>query len=430
MMLILAILVLAGFQDPEIDELIRRLEKSSADKREQNVEALVAKGEAAEAAVRRRLESAPDAMRGRFEAVLRRLDLQRKLRETFPTPTPIDFDAVDRPIKELLPEVEKWLGLPVATERVPERNVTLHLKGASPMEALDAFHAATGLTWSLDKDRTYDSEKGIHIHLLPKALLVARPRSTWPASSSGRYRISAASVMMEQRPASQGSGVASQVGISIEYPYSTRPNNLSSFTVGRIVDDKGRELALIPDRFVLPHGYPQLGRGAPPVALARTIQFQTPAGDARSISILGGKGRAAFVVERTYLTFEDPIKKVGTSVEAFGSTVTLKEFHDAHGWMRLILDQSGPADSRKTPVETFEYRGSSLVEFVEVVHADGRITYPESQGAGSEEGVYYRRRMMCFSTPDVKAIRLAVRSFVAYEDFTFELRDIPLPGTR
>ena len=429
MLRFLPLLLFVGFQEAELDQLVLRLETADSIQRLAIIETLIAKGDPAQAAVLRRIDSAPEEKRDLLKSVHHRLDLQRKLRKACPVPAPIDFEAVDRPIKELIPDVERWLGRPIDPKGVPDRKVTLRIKKASPLEALDAFHEATGLGWTLSEDRTFDSARSLHISVVPKALLVARRRSTWPACSSGRYRISATSVVMEQNSGSKEPAATGSIELLIEYPHDARPQNLATFAVARIVDDQGRELSLIPNPAASRVGFPQIGPGAAPLALGRTIRFKQPAGDARSISILGGKGRAEFIADRTYLTFEDPLKKVGTTLESDGLKVTLNEFQPAHGWMRLVLDQSGRLDIAKLRVEPFEYRGSSLVEFIEVVHQDGQITYPSTQGA-QQEGAVHRKRTMCFGTPEVKAIRLAVRTFVAYEDFTFELRDIPLPGVK
>ena len=414
-------------QEPDVEDLLRKLETVAAESRDRVIDAVVAKGEKAEPEVRRRLEGASESYKSRLNLVLRRFELQRKLKELYPIPQPIDCDIRDKPVIEVIGDVEKWLGIPILRDKLPDATVTLKLEGVSPLQALDAFHAASGLTWRLEEDRRYDQERKIYIHELPQARLYPYQRSEWPAVISGRYRICALSTNLERSDFAKGPSKFGQVSVALQYPMTCFPEGLASFSVARIVDDKGRELALIPDPPRHPFLRMNTGGGRP--SLTGNFRFAHPAADARSIALLGCRAKVEFVVERMYLTFERPEESVGATLECDGLKVKLKEFQPAFGWMRLILDQTGSLDISKVRVENYEFRGSSLLDRVEAVHEDGRITYPNIQGAQSEEGVY-RKRMMSFGTPKVKAIRLAVRSFMAYEEIEFDLRGIPLPGAK
>jgi hypothetical protein len=422
----LALLLLPALQDPGIDDLLQRLEKANYHSLEAAIDALVGKGDGVEPAVRRRSPTAAPEFLRRLALVLRRLELQRKLKELHPPPKPVDYAVRDKPLAEVLDEVEKWLGLPILRDGLPDEKVTLSLAGVQPLQALDAFHKATGHTCLPFDTRRFDKDREIHVMDPPKAKLVKQPWSSWPAIMAGRFRVSVLSTKVNRADSEKGPGSKSTVDLLIQAPFTSQPHDLVHITVGRFVDDQGREVALIPD------GGPAFGRmgiGGPRQYFNRSFTFAPPAADAKTISLVGCRMRLGFAVEQDYLTFERPEDSVGTVLEWHGAKIRLQEFQPAHGWMRLVLDKSGQLEPTIQRMESFEFKSWQVVDRVEVVHEDGRITVPENKGA-QQEGPVYRKRMICFGEPKVKAIRLAVAASYAYEDLEFDLRDIPLPGAK
>jgi len=165
---LLAVLLLLPQEDAAIRDLIRNLDSDSLDVRSSAEAALAKMGKAAVPLLEDALKGASAEARGRIERILRTIADREKRASAVPAGTRVTLRAVDRPVLEVLEELQRRSGTPLELGKVPsDLKVTVSLENVCFWDALDEVCRATGQMVFQPKDLAV---------ALAKKRYAARPR--------------------------------------------------------------------------------------------------------------------------------------------------------------------------------------------------------------------------------------------------------------
>ncbi len=423
----LALLGLLLLQDPDVDVLLKQLEDESLRVREFAAAALVREGAKFEDRLRKKIASAAPELKGLLERILNQIARERVI----PPLKRVTLQAKDIPFRSVLDQYEDQVGWKVhGSGDYNEYRVTVQIKDATPLEALDAICKAAGIDFELGSGGHFDLEKKFVVPPLPVIELQRPCLSRAPQTLTGHYRILVEHVALNRwtRFTSHGSG--GTLGIRVQWTPQFMPDEIL-IQITSVVDDQGRRLHEPKAWMKQVHRKLRRGEEGSDFKYA-TWDLIHPDSDAKSIGSIKGKGWVHALTDLRFLEFEDVEKCVGQVVEYDGISARLKEFRREDDMLYATLETWG---GRKTPAPLIAGGAGirSLYE-IELQSKDG--LFPARSGTQRDifakiDGQTCPMKMFRIEQKDpsrvVKGIRIFVGATVIEDTFDFELKDIPLP---
>ena len=440
-MLTLLLLALFGIQDPELDALLKQLSSPSGEEQHKAVDSLVELGDRVEARVKELKSKATGSSRSYCDQVLRRLDSKRKFHLAIPPLKRVSLDVQARPLRTILDSFKNQAGW-IFTERVfdyLEVPVTVNVKNATPLEALDAICRSLGADFELDTGwrPTFEGEQvypPLPIVMIRGA--AGRPRA--PQAFIRNYRVVASHLRLTRENRFTEEGKGCQIGIKVQWNPDFMPDSISYQPIS-VVDDQGRSL-FDPK----PYAYnafkaEQKQRdfnldGQRLDSSWRGWDIRYPQPDAKSIASFKGRVHVTVRADKKYVEFKEPEKNVGKVEKYEGVSIRLKECRKEGGRLSVIVQayrdrlqgqdytrphgdlligfedielRTGPSDVLLNRSEDFEQSGESIEGYPTTINTF-RLLYRDTAASA-------------------KSVRVLMDATNVVDSFDFELKDLPLP---
>jgi hypothetical protein len=397
------LLLLLGPQDPDVESLIKQLGDESLEIREKAVAALVGLGDKAEEKLKARLATAEGEFKARLEGVLRDIDNARRLRAVFPPLRRVSLDVKGLPVRDVLDRLKKETGLPIDDSAAGDKAVTVSLKEALPLEALDAVCRAADLEYLPGSVRFGAKRDTIILH----------------RGHTGSQRAFAGPMVINARHLSvNGDSSRAQILITQYWPPGYLPSRLADWDLTSARDDQGNDLRL------------DMGlHGARDSILAdldreSVILLKGPAPEAKSVTVKG-RGAILFPVTQDILSFKPPGDCLGQEKKSGLITVRLEtaEVEENLARFKIKVTQEGGDLARVGIYATFfSNRNVRLVTAGGIVTGNASYSASNMVRGGMNVDLEYRQ-----VTSPVTALEFVFDTEEHRVDFEFELKDIPLP---
>lgn len=416
-MVALLLVGLLALQEPDVEALLKRLSDESMEVRDKAAAALVELGDKAEEKVKSRLATAEGELKSRLEGVLRDIGKARKLRSVFQPVHRISLDVKAVPVREVLERLTKEAGLPIDATLAGDSTVTVSVKDALPLEALDAVCRVADLEFLPDPSRN----EGLGRRSRPETIVLNRGYTAVPRSFAGPFVVSANTISLSKVQGLGKEGQLSssmQISLSIFWPPGCRPSKLAECDITSAQDDEGTDLRLD----VGLHGKRDslIGDLQRPL----TVLLKGPAADAKHIT-LKGRGALLFPLGQAVLSFKPPAECEGQERKTDLLTIRLESCvveKDTARFKIKATQNAGVLHPRGIHMSNFS------MDNVRLVTTDG-LKQPnvswDSSGlvkGGMNVELTYRRL-----TSPVTALEFIFDTEEHRVDFDFELKDIPLP---
>jgi hypothetical protein len=409
MRMTLLLLVLLA-QDPDLSKLIDDLTAEEAAVRERAAVALVARGDAVEPELRRRLGTAEGELKFRLQDCLARIDRARENFKVLPLYKPLDVQLVDRPLAEALAAI----GL--KSDGAPAKKVTLTARGVSPLEALDRLCRDSRVSWSLvapdpRRDASLAFAEG------------APPETT--RTYCGHYRIAVSSVTVTRVEDFRGGEAFLKLDLAMSWPPFVRPDAIVEFELLSASDDTRR--ALLESKPAAPTAVLRNRAG-----FTRTFVLRHPAPAAATLASVKGRAVVRYPGQIEVARFAPPVDCVGQTRTVAGLKVALTKFGIDGNTLEAELHINGQYVRRTSEKDKTPAARASRSELpferedVRFETADGAPLQSCGSGSGSD-GRSWSLSWMYRLPAEIKSIELALPADSFYDSFDFELKDVPLP---
>jgi hypothetical protein len=397
--------VLLAFQDaPSLEELVRRLCDDSIEAREQAAAALAGRGGAARAALERTREGAPAEVRARIADVLARIVRNERI-ASLAEPTLVTLEARDRPLREVLAELEKASGTPVEAGSVDgEARVTVRLSRVPFWEALDRVCRAAG--------RRFDPA-GDHV------LVRNAPCPDLPGRIEGP--LAAFWVRAAREPGDGGAREEGLPPVGLEaricWERRVRPIQVRSRTV-EFADDRGFTLE---DLRAQDGGVECLATAGPEQVSTWHLEYARLAPAARKLARVALEVSFDFALEWAGVAFRAPEGLKGARAACDEFAATLLSCRSGFGRAEIDLDLVSPRPRL----------GRGAWDSIWVHDKGGRVFASLPSGWDPETGRReYRLRLDRFyeigEKLELAELHVRVPTDVHTVRFLLELRDVPL----
>jgi hypothetical protein len=435
-LLSLMLLLVPVAQDPDLQDLIKRLDDESIQVRDKAAAALVALGEKAEAPLRKALAGSRDPLKKQIETVLQSITRNRNLAAALPPVKKITLEGKDRPWKDYAKDFEKQTGWPVDLDAAPETAVTFSIKDASPFEALDALCRAGGTGYMIERLGPFAPKPAGPRGLIPpvdilddpSAVVFHRDRHTLgPCQYTRQYSVSLTGVgllKMNDFKAPVSHGV---VSLHLRWPPTARPEALREFRVSSIRTDTREELYDPKIDAVLE------GLGEPmlwPEGKAELIHFTHPSPEARKISVKG-RVHLRYGVDDVVVGFPRPDASVGEKREFDGIQIHLTEHRKEGDEVYLSFDVTGkrltPPAGRRGCFASGDDKLRILKEFIRIRTRDGEEPRQDDTGLYIKPDRYVVRLHYVGVKSVIESIEFIMETVYHSDTFEFEFKDIDLP---
>ncbi len=128
-----------------IDALIPQLSDERVAVREDATRALYDLGSPALPFLKKRLERLEGEAKARIGDIVLRIELRETREKLLPPLKLVSFDSKDRPVRDVLAEIERQTGIPMDYSKCSvDDAISIHLKEATPLRALDEVWKKTG----------------------------------------------------------------------------------------------------------------------------------------------------------------------------------------------------------------------------------------------------------------------------------------------
>lgn len=414
--------------EKRVAELVGRLNEASIEAREQVVEDLVRLGPAAVPALRRAAASLDGEARGRLDAALRTLALAEALHRTLPPLRRVTLDVRNRPARDVLEEIGRQAGLRLAfeDELIGRTPITLALKGATPLEALDlACRRESGLAVA---HATSDDEPPTPPHL--KVLVTDEP--ALPSVYVRHYRVQVTSLALAKVQRFKAVEATGSLGLRVSWAPDVRPAALLSLKLTAIDDDRGR--SLLPEPPEEAGGLTVFQQAGYEGEHQEDVDFKHPAADAAKIASLKGTLVFSYPLEGRTLRFDPEAEERDRTRELHGLRFTLGPLQEKRGQVVIRFSVEGRYTGPVDPARAFRtvedpnlpplfHEGDLRAEM-----ADGRTLEPVFESAVVEEGRHgYMYALRNAKLADLKAILIPCTLVHHVDRVDFALTDLLLP---
>jgi hypothetical protein len=230
--MILLLLLGAVPQDPDVRDLIRRLEDDNAEVREQAQKQLGSLGEAALPLLQQTAESprSSSELRLRVLAAIREIELAAKIAKVFVEPRRITLKAADQPLREVLDELSRQAGVPIECLQVDSAaKISLDEKDASLQMVLDRLCKDQA-------ERTWEARDDGSIRLLKD-----RHPST-PVVYGGPFRVRVQSLGVERSTDFKGKTVTATATIVADWDRRLKPSKIVEIDLTKASDGQDSQI--------------------------------------------------------------------------------------------------------------------------------------------------------------------------------------------
>ncbi len=434
-MLALAAVLLAGTVPQDdlaktIDDLIARCSDDRVEVRDEAAQALADLGPAAVPILQVRLARIECEVRGRVEAALRQIQARMSMEKFLPPLRAVTLEIEDRPVREALEAVAARTGLPLEYSNCSvEDRISLSLREVPPLQALDEICRRAG---SLSYQARWEHRQGPQVPGSETTPLHFQNAAftDYPRCYVRHYRVQVTHLSLTKTQDFRNERASGMLQLSLGWPPDVRPGALREIRIRELRDDRGRSLLKEDpaDRMAAMRHLHHLRHYG--MAMTHSITFEYPETDARKIAALSGRMVLRFPKEIRTLTFEDPSRDRGKTVELAGYRITLKDYavgEPQHTVRLEVVRAGGAPDSEGAGLDGFSEFPVEL-QYLEVISADGK----PMRNAGSSSSWDGRKRDMSLeflpaAPGPAKEIRLSLPLGHFEDEAEFEIRDIPLP---
>lgn len=428
MMRALVLLAFLHVQDSDIGALLKQLEDESIETREKAAATLVALGDKAEERVKKHLDSMEGEVKARCESILRAIHSKRRLAEVLPPLKRVTLDAKDARLRDVLEDLQKQSGMSMRLDGLGDSTVTVQVKDAAPLEALDAVCKAAELGWFIDgsfvKGRMPPPAFGDDLPV--RGATAIRFQSGGyidvPRFFARHYSVSPSNLQINRWTDFRTVSSSASLQLRLNWTPETKPEN-AWFEVKRVTDDKGRTL-FEPAKGAMAGKFRahMMGGGIHRSQMEIPIQLTFPEADAKAIGSVKGTATARFVVAEKTLVFDSPEGAPTAAKDYEGLTVELVECRTHEGAATVKLAMRGR--SRQAAPDGVHYHQTPPVrlKLEDGTTAPGTGTTIHSDGTTSRYDLTFHR-----VTSKIAAVEVVVDTTYHTDTFDFELKDIPLP---
>jgi len=231
-LLLAAGLFLAPLQDDaQIKELIRKLDDSDFQTRDEAFHALVKAGPKAVALLKEAAEKSTSAeVKTRAADAIKAIDLAVKAASVYREPARINAAFADTPLPRALEDVAKQAGVRLeGLAHAPEAPLTLKLENATLLEALDRICAA-------QEQLTYaHASEGV-------VSLVKEKHAQPPAVYFGPFRVQIGELTITRKSDFKATTTTASFTLASEHEKHLKPLAKVRFEISKAIDDQGTEL--------------------------------------------------------------------------------------------------------------------------------------------------------------------------------------------
>ena len=428
---LLALLLAVPQDDLEkkVADLVGRLGDPSIETREQAVEDLVRLGAPAVPALRRAAGALDGEARGRLDAVLRALALAEALQRSLPPLRSVSLAVQNKPARQVLEDIGRQAGLRLTFEDdvIGAAPITLALKGATPLEALDlACRRGGSLAVGLaDSDSDVPTPPHLKVFVTDAVDV--------PAVYVRHYRVQATSISLTKIQRFKAVESSGSLGLRVSWAPDVRPAALLSSKITGLVDDRGRSL--------LPEEADEDGDGITLFHQAgyegdvqQDVTFKHPAADAVKIESLKGTFVFSYPVDVRTLSFAPGAAPAERTRELHGLRISLASVHEKRGSVHLKIAVEGRYTGPVDPARRFRteedpnvptlFQGGDL----RAEMSDGRTLVPDYESLLTEEGrLAYDFTLRNAKLGDLKEIRIPCVLTHHLDRVDFELKGLAFP---
>lgn len=426
-------LILLG-QEPDVDALLKQLSSSSGEEQRKAVETLVELGDKVEARLKELKAGSVGLTQWYCDDIIRRIEGKRKLPTVIPPFKRVSLDLKAQPLKVILDTFKSQTGWPI-TEGIGDfldGPVTIQIKDATPLEALDAICRSLGADFELDTDWRPTFDLGDVIPPLPVVVIrgaAGRPRA--PQAFIRHYRVVASYLRLTRENRFTDEGKGCQIGIKVQWNPDFKPDEIMYQPIS-VVDDQGRSL-YDPKPYmyfaykaeVRERDRSSDGQHRDPYCRGWDLRYPEP--DAKSIASFKGRVTVRVLADRKYVVFEKPEECIGKIQRRDGDFFRLKEFRRDDGRLKVVVQAHSPTN----------WSGERYIGFpdIELVTDPGEAILNRTEKFyESRADIDGRPHMMrtfhleyAQAPPKVTAVRVVVDGIQVVDQFEFELKDLPLP---
>jgi len=435
-----ALLLLAAPQEgleKKVADLVARLGDDSIDARDQAVREIAELGPAAIPLLRKALVKLEGEGRGRVEEAIRAIELRDALARSLPPLKRITLDHKNRPAREAVEEIARQAGLRVHFEGDLGRGaVTLALKDATPLEALDAVCRKEGhLLYDVDGNEAFTAARarGQGPPPTPRLAFSEGAFVDCPAAYVRHYRLRVSSLSLTRTNTFKGTEATGSLQLDLHWPPDVRPDSARSFEVTVLTDDQGR--SLLPDKKeddTFRGGATHFSHGEPETSTQETVSFKFPEPGAKKIACLKGSFNLTYPKETRTLVFTKPGDMRGKSLDLHGLKVTLEEYKDRGTEHSVKIVVSGKYAGPKDPAREGDDEEGLRVPFtyddVQLITAEGEVLESNSSSSGGSNEAYTFTMNYRSEKPQVVAeIRIPCVITHHLDKVDFEIRDVAFP---
>lgn len=411
-----------------IEEILPRLREDSLETRDAAVRALGDLGPAALGLLRKRAESLDGEPRERVLEAVKLIESKDTLLKHLPRLQQVTLDLKNRSAREGFEELSRQIQIPVD---LPEGqifpSVTVFLKDALPLEALDTLARAAGASWRAEERESYGfrRRRAAPPAQGPRLLVYVQKQPAYPAAWVRHYRIQVQQVLLTRIQNFQANASNAHLTLGLAWLPDVRPDSVLEMRVSELRDDQGR--SLLPE----PNAQPRMSRYRQRSHLAfthnETVPFKFPENDARSLALLRGSALLAFPKETSTLVFAKPGGPAETLRELGGLKITLRDFKTTEKQVTFTIETGGRFEDG--PQEgSFDERLPFSYEDIEVLTEGGeRLQSQGMSGSGGNDGYTWELRYGAENAGPVKEIRIPCILKRHTDEVVFEIKDIPLP---
>lgn len=431
--LALALLIVLPQDDPakKIDEILSRLSDDSVEVRDGALKDLVALGPPALPLLQALLEKLEAEARGRVQEACRRIETAAALAKVLPPLRKVALDAKDKPLKDVFDEIARQTGLALDPSGGSfDGPVTLALKDATPLQALDAACRASKSTHYQILEGDEDRMMGLRRRrgvAPPTGARIALQSGGWteyPAHYVRHYKVRVTQVQLNKVNAFDGVQKTGHLSLDLQWPPDVKPDRILRFRLAELKDDQGRSLLLKEDDdggFALHRLRRGWGIGA-----QHSVQFKYPEAGAKAIATLRGDAVVEFPKDVRTVSFEKPVEAKGKTLELEGLKLTLRDCKSDSQSHTVTLEMTGRLKGAEADPDHHGYPISW--EEIEVIGESGeRLSQGGMSGTGN--GTVYTWTLTYRGTKaePLKEIRIRCVLTRHADEVKFELKDIPFP---
>ena len=420
-------LLLGATQDPDVRDLLRRLEDDNAEVREKAQKQLGTLGESALPLLKETAESPRSSgeLKLRVVAAIKEIELAAKIAKVFMEPKRITVKAADTMLREVLDEVARQAGVAVDSSQVdPAAKVTLAAQEVPLQQVLDQLcRDQTERTWEAQDDGSI-------------RLLKDRHPAT-PTVYGGPFRVRVQTLNVERSTDFKGKTVGVTATLVADWDRRLKPSKVVEIDLSKASDgqDSPIDISAADSGVMVVRGVPGAqirvaGMNFPEAGEnTRAFSLKNLSPAATSID-LEGVARFTFPLDYKEIKFDKP----GTveNRDLGDTTVRLARGGATEVWTLSFHKSSSsttPSWSR-TISQRFD-QDSFVVVDTDGNEFTGTMRAPSLRGrqfdVASESGVWYQAAIPRNPTLPIKEVRFRFVDQTLVKVVPFKFTALPLP---